>query len=807
VPCKPGEKRCATDGAAKVCDADGSAWVVKVCDTGDVCKDGACVLDVMGADCTPGSGRCVGTKTRLRCAADGHGFESTDCPDGAPCQEGECAGPVCNVGSTSCSQSNALRTCVDGKHFTETPCSANGTCQSMIKGGVTQSECAATPNCGFNGQRVCGDPTDASVSATAVYSECATRPDGSVGWTRVDCVAPATCDPTNVACSSQCVPGEKRCSGGVAFQQCGTDGTWGAAQACNTGTTSGLACRAKLGGSIADTECVDEACAGLAQIPTVKGVEAGTPQPSSTPAEGLCDGDQIRRCSTDGKLQAAADCASGSCRIVSNAAIDGAHPGACSKACSPGETRCVADGQPLYVTCDASGTFGTAYQSCGSVCQTGTDVKQKRVALCGDACIPGSTRCSGDKVQTCADSGKWGSAAACTVGICTDSDGQAICHAACVPDETLCVGASKDASDGVSTGTTRSVVCAANGTIPATGTACTGTQTCRTSQSGVVAGCVECMGPSVRGGNDTGIVDSRCSTDGKGVEVCGADNAWQASTSCGTGTCFVGRARSCGDCPNFGISGTCTESFIDQRFGTSNGCQQFGFGNTTACGSTPDCCGNACVASSGAFAFCAPKGFSACLGNSTATDLGATLPQTVTGSTLFSDDTLSPNCGTGRATPDDAYVFTAPKTGTYVFDTFGSKTDTVLYAIDAVACGELACSDDAQGTASRIFVALVAGQRAVVLVEGTGDYTLHVAQQGVPGCGNGIVENKEACDGNDFNGQSCASATFGSRPGGKLKCVNCALDVSGCTGGPDGGFGTGGGPGFPPPPPPSEGGI
>jgi len=404
--------------------------------------------------------------------------------------------------------------------------------------------------------------------------------------------------------------------------------------------------------------------------------------------------------------------------------------------------------------------------------------------------------------------GQWAAASACSVGVCTANNGQALCHASCVPGETLCVGASRDASDGVSTGTTRSVVCATNGTIPTTGTPCTGTQTCRTSQTGVVAGCLECLGPNVHGGNDTGLVDSRCTTDGKGVEVCGADNAWQAATSCGAGTCFVGRARSCGDCPNFGIQGICSESFLDQQLGSTNACQQFGFGKTTACGSTPDCCGSACVASSGAFAFCAPKGFSACLGNSTATDLGATLPQTVTGSTLFSDDTLSPSCGTGRATPDDAYVFTAPKSGTYVFDTFGSKTDTVLYAIDALACGELACSDDLQGTtASRIFVALVAGQRAVILVEGTADYVLHVAQQGQPGCGNGIVENKEACDCNDFNGQTCASATFGAHPGGTLKCVNCALNVSGCTGGRDGGFGTGGGPGLPPPPPPVEGGI
>jgi hypothetical protein len=60
-------------------------------------------------------------------------------------------------------------------------------------------------------------------------------------------------------------------------------------------------------------------------------------------------------------------------------------------------------------------------------------------------------------------------------------------------------------------------------------------------------------------------------------------------------------------------------------------------------------------------------------------------------------------------------------------------------------------------------------------------------------CGNGQIDfnQGESCDSGDFAGQTCASATFGSRPFGFLSCtVDCQLDASFCFGG-DGGAGGG----------------
>jgi hypothetical protein len=105
--------------------------------------------------------------------------------------------------------------------------------------------------------------------------------------------------------------------------------------------------------------------------------------------------------------------------------------------------------------------------------------------------------------------------------------------------------------------------------------------------------------------------------------------------------------------------------------------------------------------------------------------------------------------------------------------------------------------------ANLVVVSLVGGQRVLVVVDGRGDFNLNIRDVGVPGCGNGFVDKGEQCDGADLGGQTCQSATLGTRPGGLLGCSpTCAFDTSRCTtqgsveggagGGPNGGGGRGG---------------
>jgi len=64
----------------------------------------------------------------------------------------------------------------------------------------------------------------------------------------------------------------------------------------------------------------------------------------------------------------------------------------------------------------------------------------------------------------------------------------------------------------------------------------------------------------------------------------------------------------------------------------------------------------------------------------------------------------------------------------------------------------------------------------------------------VPGCGDGVIQSGEECDGSNLVGQTCATKGFS---GGSLSCnVNCTINTSQCTSAPFGGGGGGGGGGY-----------
>ena len=112
-------------------------------------------------------------------------------------------------------------------------------------------------------------------------------------------------------------------------------------------------------------------------------------------------------------------------------------------------------------------------------------------------------------------------------------------------------------------------------------------------------------------------------------------------------------------------------------------------------------------------------------------DLGRTVPQSVTGSTLGGAEDLGGSCG-GSGAPTRTFLFTAPAAGTYTIDTNGSDFDTVLIARADTCNGlELACSDDFGGPTSQLTLALTAGQRVVVVVSGfagsSGDFVLNIS--------------------------------------------------------------------------------
>lgn len=113
------------------------------------------------------------------------------------------------------------------------------------------------------------------------------------------------------------------------------------------------------------------------------------------------------------------------------------------------------------------------------------------------------------------------------------------------------------------------------------------------------------------------------------------------------------------------------------------------------------------------------------------TDLGSTVPQTVTGTTIGALNVLAPSCSTDGS-PERLYSFTAPEAGSYGFDTAGSSYDTVVYVLAGTCAGEeKSCNDDyGQSSQSRAIVTLAEGETVVVAVDGYGgeadDFVLNV---------------------------------------------------------------------------------
>ncbi len=124
-------------------------------------------------------------------------------------------------------------------------------------------------------------------------------------------------------------------------------------------------------------------------------------------------------------------------------------------------------------------------------------------------------------------------------------------------------------------------------------------------------------------------------------------------------------------------------------------------------------------------------------------DIGSAVPQRVSGTTLGADDSRWLTCS-GPGAADRAFLFTAPRAGTYLFDTFEASYDTALGALRADTCEELACNDNAGSVQSQISVDLAEGERILVVVSGArgaqGDFMLRVAEPGPVQCAPTVLD-------------------------------------------------------------------
>jgi len=176
----------------------------------------------------------------------------------------------------------------------------------------------------------------------------------------------------------------------------------------------------------------------------------------------------------------------------------------------------------------------------------------------------------------------------------------------------------------------------------------------------------------------------------------GCDQPCPADRTCTNGSCECGGGLT--DC-----GGTCVNTQTDH--------DHCGF-LCLPCGADEQCM----------FGFCTCANTVCGLCPDSITDVGSTVPQTISGSTGSESDHMSAPCGSSGGY-DKTYRFTAPAAATYTMSLCNSSYDTVLYVYD-MSCSSLACDDDscAVGLQSQLSVALAAAQQVLIIVDGYDDF-------------------------------------------------------------------------------------
>ncbi|RKH01932.1 tryptophan synthase alpha chain [Corallococcus sp. CA053C] len=408
-------------------------------------------------------------------------------------------------------------------------------------------------------------------------------------------------------------------------------------------------------------------------------------------------------------------------------------------------------------TCEALGKdCGQVADGCGAVLECGacgpglTCGGGGAANVCGHApCVPGTCEVLGKDCGPVSDGcGGVLECGACGPGEACGGGGVAnVCAAgACLPSTCEALGLDcGEVLDGCG-GTLECGACADNATCGGAGlpNVC-GPGTCvpvtceargldcgRVSDGcGAVLECGGCTGRETCGGAGVPNVCGQAPCTPATCESLGKDCGTVADGCGGTlscGACAQGQACGAGGEPNVCAPAACRPATCG-LLGKTCGAVPDGCGGTLACGScaAPETCGGTGVPNVCATwePVCADR------------DLGRALPVTVKGSTVEANDDHAGSCG-GAGPPDRGFLWTAPRTGTFTFDTARSAVRSVL-AVYGGGCGgpELACATGgiSYGGGARVAVPLAEGQQVLVTVDAVdgasftqGYFELHIAE-------------------------------------------------------------------------------
>lgn len=293
----------------------------------------------------------------------------------------------------------------------------------------------------------------------------------------------------------------------------------------------------------------------------------------------------------------------------------------------------------------------------------------------GGSCDDGFTQCDGSCVDTQSDAQHCGSCdIACAVDeICSMSDCELSCESL-ADCGGLCVDTAADP-----------------GHCGGCGDACGPGAGCSMSQC-------TCSGSDTYCGSTTGCVDT--ASDPQNCNDC--DVVCDVDEQCVSGACET----ICGMGETY-CSGSCVDTSVDPAH--CGGCD-------AVCGTGDVCAAGDCTCPAPVCGLCGVQG------------LGSAVPQTINGDTSTAPDNFDLSCvlpGAGEV----VFAFTAPLSGPYSIDAFGSSYDVALAVIDQT-CSEVECNDDTLQTDSQIVMDLDANQTVLVVVDGyegsEGGFALHI---------------------------------------------------------------------------------
>ena len=667
----------------------------------------------------------------------GCGDQTTLVADAGPCAEGlsSCDGVCVDTRSSTAHCGACGAACGPARVCAGSTCTAMCGAGLAVCAGVCTDLAADPANCG-----ACGDACAAGLVCAA--GACSVACSGNLSRCGDLCVDTAN-DPANCgACDAPCPPGYG-CSNGRCVLTCdGVD--------CG-GTCVDIAIDPTHCGGCGNACVVGQLCVGG---DCVEGCGPGVQD-----CDGTCKDLELdpSNCGSCGRVCAAGlVCSNGDCALSCaggttrcgdacvDTDVDPAHCGGCDAPCPSGEI--CADGAcepcppgkvPCKGACIPTDADVANCGGCGLACPYvpgGTAVCSG--GECSAKCSPGYGDCDQSGLscetylqwdeQNCGACGeKCGANSYCDYGDCHSCDaGQTLCGSWCVDTmtDTYHCGGCNHSCPYAGGNTER--FCA--------GGIC---------QTRCYSGYVDCDGDPANGCEVSVTSDrTNCGTCGIACdadEVCtnGSCQGCAAGKSVCTNSCvdLTSSPSNCGGCgrscvsylPHATVScvasvctAVCSAGYLDCDGDPLTGCEAaIGPSNCGACDvvcTAPQFC-----AKSFACATCAPI------------DLGSTVPQTVTGTTIGKGDQFDSYCGYGNA-PDVHYSFTAPATAAYTFDTIGSSFDTVLEVRNGGCDGpRLTCNNDGGGAGtSKLTVSLAQDQVVTIIVDGRygsqGSYTLNV---------------------------------------------------------------------------------